>query len=68
MRYFTRFGLLLPSYLMVAIAMEGNGLHPLLNFLNSASEIISQVGIEDNTSNSSLYALSQISLSSEYNL
>jgi len=64
-RYFSRFGRLKASYLIVAIAIEGSAWTPLLSILNSDSVRTSHVGREDRPSHSSRYALSQIALSDD---
>ncbi len=56
------------SYLIVAMAIEGRALTPLLRCLNSCSVRTSHIGNAESLLYSSLYATSHISLSEEDNL
>jgi hypothetical protein len=51
--YFAHLGLLLASYFMVAMAMNGSILVFLYNWRNFSSDNIFQVGRDDRPSNSS---------------
>jgi hypothetical protein len=64
---FSTFWFILSKFdLIVAIAMDGRALTPLLNCLNCCSVRTSQVGSEVKPSYSSEYASSQMTLSIEF--